>query len=77
MQIKGIIMSGIEVAKIVDYTCIKCGERKSPIEFRPNMQDATLKLFCEAVAEQLCLDCLTGTDKAVAGAAENLRGLLQ
>ena len=75
MKIKGHINAGIK-EEWVEYTCIKCGKTPLPLVFRPNITEGTKKLYMDAIEEQLCLCCLTGTDARIEGAAENLEGLL-
>ena len=63
------------ICNVIKYHCLKCDE-VSPLEIRPNMQEATIELWKDLMDSKLCLSCFTGTDKAVAGAAENLMMLL-
>ena len=75
MKIKGHINAGIKEQHIT-YMCIKCGQEKTLVTGRPNQTEGSFKLYMNAIEEQLCLCCLTGTDARIEGAAENLEGLL-
>jgi len=75
MKIKGHINAGIK-EEHVTYDCIKCGKEKTVVLGRPNATPTTDRLFRDAIEEQLCICCLTGTDARIEGTAEMLEGML-
>lgn len=75
MEIKGVIVSGIEIGKSVKYDCLRCG-KKAHLEFRLSMTKKTKRLFIEAAGKRICMSCLLGEDHRVKGAADNLIGLM-
>lgn len=64
-----------KVCNLLKYNCIKCS-KTTALEIRVKIQGRTLDLFRDMFDGKLCLSCMTGTDKAVEGAAENIMALL-
>lgn len=75
MHVHGNIVHGIEVSKTVKYACVQC-HKEQRLEFNHVMMQKTKRLFNEALDKQLCMSCLLSEPDRVAGAAENLEGLL-
>lgn len=60
-----------------EYMCLKCLETKEVTVYKSGVTtQRQIEFFENCAHEALCPCCYTGTDKAVAGAAENLMALL-
>jgi len=60
---------------IVKYSCLKCGNVR-PIEMRPDMSERAREVLKEMFDSKLCLSCLTGTYKKIAGTAEVIQAII-
>ena len=68
-----------KIIGVLQYECIKCGEqvRKGVMPAHEHGHSkAYISMLTGMFDEKLCLSCLTGTNKRISGAAENLEGLL-
>lgn len=60
-----------------EYMCLNCRKEIDITVYKAGVtSDKQTEFFENCVKEVLCPCCYTGTDKAVAGAAENLQVLL-
>jgi len=60
-----------------EYMCLDCQTDIEIVVYKAGVTtDKLSKFFSDCVSEALCPSCSTGTDKSIAGAAENLMLLI-